>query len=65
MVDINKKAGWNTLARLGVWTTATLLLGTAARRVSRRDDGVFLHLRDQPGRYDFFTGLCHAMTVAL
>ncbi len=63
-VGINKKAGWSTPARPGVWTTATLLLGTAASRASRRDDGVFLHLRDQPGRYEFFTGLRHVMTVA-
>ncbi len=64
VVDINKKAGWNTPAQPGVWTTATLLLGTAARRANRRDDGVFLHIRDQAGRYEFFTGLRNATTVA-
>ncbi len=53
----------NTPVRPGVWTTVTLLLGTAARHASRRDDGVFLHLRDQPGRYEFFTGLRHARDV--
>jgi hypothetical protein len=39
------------------------LLDTAATHASRRDDGVFLQLRDQPGRYEFFTGLCHATDV--
>jgi len=40
-------------------------VGTAAKHASRRDDGVFRHLRDQPGRYEFFTGLRHEMTDAL
>ena len=39
------------------------LLDTAATHASCRDDGVFLQLRDQPGRYEFFTGLCHATDV--
>jgi hypothetical protein len=64
-VGINKKAEWNTPARPEVGTTATLLLSTAAKHASRRDDGVFRHLRDQPGRYEFFTGLRHELTNAL
>ena len=62
---LTKKAGWNTPARPEVGTTATLLLGTAAKHASRRGNGVLRHLRDQPGRYEFFTGLRHEMTDAL